>query len=105
MKIYSKEEMESVFGKHGIFSGQAGQQLITEIKYFGGLKIFDDIIEKEGINKESLGVYLDIRPKGLQVKLMCSFSFYRTGIFFDKIQYCVIEPQEQIIAQKEKSII
>ncbi len=105
MRLYSKEEMELIFGKYGFFSGEAGQGLIGDIRYFGGFDKFDDAIENNNYKKENVPVYVTIRPRGIEFYLTMGFSSYRTGIFFDNFQYCVIEHQDQIIEQKSKSVI
>jgi hypothetical protein len=103
MEVLDKKTINDKLGTFGMFSGKAGNSLLFEVNYLGGIPDLDLTIEKNKIT--SKGIYFDFRPKGLEIQLINGFSTYRYGLFDEGINYWAFEAQKKIIEKKSKSII
>jgi len=105
MEILDKKQIENILGSFGIFSKEYNNKLISKIKYFGGSKEYDDLIEQKVIDLKTHLINFVIKPKGLEIELMSGFKYYRLGILKEKINYWGLEQQTKIIGKKSKSIV
>jgi hypothetical protein len=101
MKEFSKDQLIQEFGKPGF----AKIILIDKVRYLSGLNIFDTFIESKKLDGSKSPIYFEKYPNGFIIKLINGFSEYRTGIGIDCIKYFVIEQQEQLVSQKNKSVV
>lgn len=97
----SKEQLVQEFGK----PGWAKIILIDKVRYLSGISAFDSLIQNKKIDGSKNPIYLEKYPDGFVIKFVHGFSECRTGIKTEKIKYFIIEPQEQIVAQKSKSVV
>src|SRR5258708_21762479 len=102
MKLQSKEEISSVLGKYGLFES-VKYKLLNKIGYLGGVQNFDLKLASKKRNEYFLT--FEARPNGLEIVVTITFVNYRIGILNDYIEFFVIEPQQQIIDKKDKSIV
>lgn len=98
MQTYTKDEANTYFGKFGFFGAGLDKQLVAQTPYLGGITAFDHVTENAPCN-------LQARPNGLLIEIMHKFSMIRVGLLSDQITGWAIEAQEQIYAQKEKSVV
>lgn len=102
MTIKSKEEIVSEFGKYGILE-TADKKLLNKVGYLGGVPAFNEKLANKKRSEYLLN--LEMRPKGLEIKVDYVFTSTRIGIFPEQIDFIVIEPQKQIVEKKGKSIV
>lgn len=103
MEVLDKKTINDKLGSFGMFSGKAGNSLLYEVNYLGGIQSLDSLIEK--INITTKGIFFDVRPKGLELLMSYGFSSYRFGLFDEGINYWAFEAQKKITEKKSKSII
>lgn len=102
MTVKSKEEIVLQLGKYGILEA-ADKRLLNKIGYLGGVPAFDQKLANKKRNEYLLNV--EVRPKGLEIKVDHVFTSTRIGLLPEQIDFIVIEPQKQIIEKKGKSIV
>jgi len=100
MKEYKKEELVNRFGKRGFFS----VSLINSVKYIGDVDFLNRHVESKKLTGNEPINFLHY-PNGFVVEFSIAFSSIKLGIDLDSIKYFVLEHQEQVIAQKNKSVI
>jgi hypothetical protein len=105
MNILDKIQLDEKFGKFGMWSGKAGNAIIGEMGYLGGIPEIDKLIENKKIDPKIANVSLEIRPKGVEVYLMQGFNKTRVGLYNEKLNFWTIEQQQEIVANKSKSVI
>lgn len=106
MQISDKNQLNDKLGKFGIWSGNAGNTMISEVKYLGGIPAFDELVENKKVNLSiANGISFEVRPKGLEVYLISGFITYRIGLLDERINYWAFEPQKKLIEKKSKSIV
>lgn len=106
MQIIDKNQLDDKFGKFGMWSGKAGNAIISEVKYIGGIPDFDKLAEKEKVNLSvTNGISFEVRPKGLEIYLISGFSNYRIGLLDEGINFWAFEPQKRLTEKKSKSIV
>lgn len=103
MEVLDKKTINDKLGSFGMFSGKAGNSLLYDVNYLGGIQSLDSLIEKNNITTK--GIFFDIRPKGLEIHMLHGFSTYRFGLFEEGINYWAFEAQKKITEKKSKSII
>ncbi len=103
MEVLDKKTINDKLGSFGMFSGKAGNSLLYEVNYLGGIQSLDSLIEKNNITTK--GIFFDVRPKGLELHMLHGFSAYRFGLFDEGINYWAFEAQKKITEKKSKSII
>lgn len=103
MEVLDKKTINDKLGSFGMFSGKAGNSLLYDVNYLGGIQSLDSLIEKSNITTK--GIYFDKRPKGLEVHMLHGFSTYRFGLLEEGINYWAFEAQKKITEKKSKSII
>lgn len=105
MNILEKKQLDERFGKFGIWSGKAGNAIIGEMQYLGGIPEIDQLISNKKIDPKIANVSLEMRPKGVEIYLIQGFSKTRVGLFSEKINFWTIEQQQEVVAKKSKSVI
>ena len=105
MEILDKNQLDKKLGKFGMWSGKAGNAIIVEMQYLGGIPAIDQLIENKKIDPKVSNVSLEMRPKGLEICLMHGFSKTRVGLYSEQIKFWTIEQLQEVIAKKSKSII
>ncbi len=106
MQIIDKNQLNDELGKFGMWSGKAGNAIISEVKYLGGIPDFDELVEKGKIDiSVSNGISFEVRPKGLEVYIMSGFTSYRIGLLDEGINFWAFEPQKRLTEKKSKSIL
>jgi hypothetical protein len=105
MNVLDKNQLDERFGKFGIWSGKAGNTIIGEMQYLGGIPEIDQLIENKKIDPKVANVSLEMRPKGVEVFLMHGFSKTRVGLYSENLNYWTIEQQQEVVAKKSKSVI
>jgi hypothetical protein len=102
MTVKSKEEIISQLGKYGILEA-ADKRLINKIGYLGGVPAVDEKLANKKRSEYLLN--LEVRPKGLEIKVDYIFTSTRIGLLCEQIDFFVIEPQKQIVEKKGKSVV
>lgn len=105
MNILDKNQLDEKFGKFGMWSGKAGNAIIGEMQYLGGVPEIDQLIENKKIDPKVANVSFELRPKGVEVYLIHGFSKTRFGLYSEKLNFWTIEQQQEVIAKKSKSVI
>lgn len=106
MQIIDKNQLNAKLGKFGMWSGKAGNVIISEVKYLGGIPDFDELIENGKIDLSvTNGISFEVRPKGLEVYLISGFTNYRIGLLDEGINFWAFEPQKRLTEKKSKSIV
>lgn len=105
MNILDKNQLDEKFGKFGMWSGKAGNAIIGEMQYLGGIPEIDQLIENKKIDPKVANVSLEMRPKGVEVYLMHGFNKTRVGLYSEKLNFWTIEQQQEVVAKKSKSVI
>lgn len=100
MKEYNKEQLIQEFGK----PAWTNTGLIDKVKYISGLDVFDTYIETKKSDRNQHPIYFVKYPNGFVIELFGARRL-RTGILTSLIKYFVIEQQEQIVSQKNKSVV
>lgn len=104
MKILDKNEINEKLGAYGIFSGKAGNTLLEELEYLGGLPDLDKLIESGKI-AEQYHISLNMRPKGVEIFTLCNLGKVRMGLLLDQINYWTYEQKEEVAIKKSKSVV
>ena len=103
MQIIDKNQLDEKLGKFGMWSGKAGNAIISEVKYVGGIPDFDELVEKGKVDLSvTNGASFELRPKGLEVYLMSGFSKYRIGLLDEGINFWAFEPQKRLTEKGRK---
>jgi len=100
MNILDKNQLEDKLGKFGIWSGKAGNAIIGEVKYLGGIPEIDQL----AISPIST-VSMVMRPKGVEINFMLGLTKTRIGLFHEKLSFWTVERQEEVVAKQSKSVI
>lgn len=104
MKLLSKEEIETQYGKYGYFS-TAKDYLIDLVKYIAGIDVFDDLLDEKQPNKSAVSTILSMLPKGIMIELNIPFKKYKTALGNDQIKEWSIQRQNNIAYTKKKSVV
>jgi hypothetical protein len=105
MNILDKNQLDEKFGKFGVWSGKAGNAIIGEIQYLGGMPEIDQLIENNKIDPKIADVSMEMRPNGVEIYLMHGFNKTRAGLYSEKLNFWTIEQQQEVVAKKSKSVI
>jgi hypothetical protein len=105
MNILDKNKLDEKFGKFGMWSGKAGNAIIGEMQYLGGIPEIDQLIEKNKIDPKIANVSMEMRPNGVEINLMHGFNNTRIGLYSEKLNFWTIEQQQEVVAKKSKSVI
>ena len=105
MKILEKKQLDNEFGKFTMWSGKAGNAIIGEMAYLGGIPEIDQLIENNKIEPENSYVSMEMRPKGVEINLTQGFKKTRIGLYNESFQYWTIEQQQEVVAKKSKSVV
>lgn len=98
MQTLTKEQIEPVLGKTSFWFPDAKKKLTGVIQYLGGVAAFEDISIADPVN-------LEAKPNGLLIEAMHNFKYQRVGLLGSELKSWVLEAQEQIFEQKEKSVV
>lgn len=102
--ILDKNELDEKFGKFGIWSGDAGNSIIGQMQYLGGIPDIDQLIENKKLDTKNTDVSMEMRPKGVEVFILNGFNKIRVGLYSEKINFWAVEQQQEIVAKKSKSV-
>jgi hypothetical protein len=105
MNVLDKNQLDESFGKFGMWSGKAGNAIIGEMQYLGGIPEIDQLIENKKNDPKIANVSLEMRPKGVEMQLMQGFNTTRVGLYSEKLNFWTIEQQQEVVAKKSKSVI
>jgi len=105
MKILEKKQLDNEFGKFTMWSGKAGNAIIGEMDYLGGIPEIDQLIENNKIDPKNSYVSMEMRPKGVEIYLTQGFKKTRIGLYTESLQFWTIEQQQEVVAKKSKSVI
>lgn len=100
MKECSKDELKELYGKPSWLA----VSLVNEVKYLSGIAVIDQLFDDKKITGKE-PVNLAPYPAGLIIEIMEGLKYHRFGVSKDAIKYIVIESQQQVYAQKDKSVI
>lgn len=99
------ELIDKELGKYGIYSAQADNTLINELKYIGGLEAIDQLIRGKHYAPKAGHVNLMMRPKGVELMLRQGFTKHSFGLMHQDINYWAIEKLADIIILKQDAIL
>lgn len=102
MKIKDQSQLDEELGKFGMFSGKAGNAIISYVKYLGGISEFDEIFTD---SKIANGISFEVRPNGLYTYFLKGFSKVGIGLRNDQLNYWALETQGKLREKKSKSVI
>jgi len=105
MNVLDKNQIEEKFGKFGMWSGKAGNALIGEMQYLGGIPEIDQLIENNKIDLKIANVSMEMRPNGVEIYILNGFNKIRIGLYSERINFWTIEQQQEVVAKKSKSVI
>ena len=100
MKEYKKDELNVAFGKKKLMSWT----LSGKVNYIGDIDFINTYVESKKITGKEIINFLQY-PDGFVMEFFWNFSTIRLGIDLQSINYFVIEHQEQVVVQKNKSVI
>lgn len=102
MQIYSTEELNDKFGKGSYWMPIRTSNLCH---YLAGIEAYDELIDPNAYLQVPNIADFQIRPNGLEIRMMHKFKQYKTGVAFDRIVSISLEDKEQVFEQKEKSVV
>lgn len=106
MEILDKKQLEKKLGKFGIFSGEAGNAIVSQVNYLGGITAFDNLIEEEKVDlRLSNAISFEMRPKGIDILLIHGLNRSRIGLYKERVNFWAFEPQVRIKERKSKSVV
>ena len=105
MNVLDKNQIDEKFGKFGVWSGKAGNAIIGELQYLGGIPEIDQLIENNKIDPKTANVSLEMRPNGLEIYIINGFNKIRIGLYSERINFWTIEQQQEVVEKKSKSVI
>lgn len=97
--MHTKQAIKDKLGKVPLLHrGRA--ELSAKAEYLGGIPELD-----HHVGSQSVITNITARPKGLEIAIGNLIKMDRYPIPFDKINYCALEHQQEIIDKKKKSVI
>ena len=102
MKLLDKNELNTYLDKESTWTPR---RLVNKLDYISGVKPFDELLNGKLFTEVVALINLRFRPKGLQIEIMKGISYYSVGILESNILSVNLEGQNQLLEQKNKSVI
>jgi len=99
MDIFKRKQQKEIIGEQ---ISKNGVVAIIDLEYIGGIPEIDSLIQSRDIMKEYLLSPLWIGEKGVAIDFNRKIN---TVLYYEKINYCTVEKQEEIIKYKSKSVV
>lgn len=103
MEILNPAQVTTLIGNSKFQFNNDTKLLCTQ--YAAGIKSFDSLINPESLFISSIPTNITEHSRGIEISIMYRFKLYRVALPYDKIRSVSIEDKQQVIENKEKSIV